>query len=64
LLVAYDQQITMLGRQIATALAGDVGYLAIQTLPGVGAVLAAVFVAEIGDVDRFAVRRSCAPGLG
>ena len=44
----------MLGRQIATALAGDVGYLAIQTLPGVGAVLAAVFVAEIGDVDRFA----------
>ena len=44
----------MLGRQIATALAGDVGYLAIQTLPGVGAVLAAVLVAEIGDVDRFA----------
>jgi hypothetical protein len=53
LLVAYDQEITMLGREIASALAGDVGYLAIQAIPGVGPVLAAVFVAEIGDVHRF-----------
>ncbi len=29
------------------------GYEAIQTIGGVGRVLAAVFVAEIGDVDRF-----------
>jgi hypothetical protein len=35
-------------------LAGDVGYLAIQAIPGVGPVLAAVFVAEIGNVHRFA----------
>src|SRR6266536_1074506 len=34
--------------------AGDVGYLAIQAIPGVGPVLAAIFVAEIGDVHRFA----------
>jgi transposase len=54
LIAAYDQEITMLGREISTALAGDVGYLAIQTIPGVGPVLAAVFVAEIGDVGRFA----------
>jgi transposase len=54
LLVAYDQEITMLGREIASALAGDVGYLALQAIPGVGPVLAAVFVAEIGDVHRFA----------
>jgi transposase len=54
LLVAYDQEITMLGREISTALAGDVGYLAIQAIPGVGPVLAAVFVAEMGDVHRFA----------
>jgi transposase len=54
LLVVYDQQITMLGREISTALAGDVGYLAIQAIPGVGPVLAAVLVAEIGDVHRFA----------
>ncbi len=44
----------MLGREVSSALAGDVGYLAIQAIPGVGPVLAAVFVAEIGDVHRFA----------
>jgi transposase len=54
LITAYDQEIAMLGRQIATALAGDVGYPAIQAIPGVGPVLAAVFVAEIGDIHRFA----------
>jgi transposase len=54
LIAAYDQEIAMLGREISTALAGDVGYLALQTIPGVGPVLAAVFVAEIGDVHRFA----------
>jgi transposase len=54
LIGAYDQEVTMLGREIAAALAGDVGYLAIQAIPGVGPVLAAVFVAEIGNVHRFA----------
>jgi transposase len=54
LLAAYDQEIAMLGREVGQALAGDVGYLAIQAIPGVGPVLAAIFVAEIGDVDRFA----------
>ena len=54
LIAAYDQEITMLGGEIASALAGDVGYLALQAIPGVGPVLAAVFVAEIGDVHRFA----------
>jgi len=44
----------MLGREIATALAGDVGDLALQVIPGVGPVPAAVLVAEIGDVHRFA----------
>src|SRR5215213_1128059 len=36
LLAAYDQEIAMLGREISTALAGDVGYLAIQAIPGWG----------------------------
>jgi transposase len=54
LLGALDQQIAMLGREIGSALAGDVGYLAIQAIPGVGPVLAAIFVAEIGEVGRFA----------
>ena len=44
----------MLGREIGSALAGDVGDLAIQAIPGVGPVLAAIFVAEIGEVGRFA----------
>jgi len=39
---------------IATRLDGDRGYHAIQQVPGIGPVLAAVFVAEIGDVHRFA----------
>jgi transposase len=64
LIGAYDQAITTLQREVAAALAGDVGYLAIQAIPGVGPVLAAVFVAEIGDVHRFAGAPSCAPGPG
>ena len=35
-------------------LAAHSGYQAVQTIPGVGPTLAAVFVAEIGDVTRFA----------
>src|SRR4029078_12170213 len=41
-------------QQIAAKLHGDRGYWAIQQLPGVGPILGAVFVAEIGDVHRFA----------
>ncbi|WP_241031621.1 IS110 family transposase [Rhodococcus koreensis] len=40
--------------RIAAELRGERGYTAIQALPGVGPTLAAVFVAEIGDVHRFA----------
>jgi hypothetical protein len=34
-------------------LRGHRGYTAIQAIPGVGPILGAVFVAEIGDVHRF-----------
>jgi len=40
--------------QIATELRDHPGYRAIQQLPGVGPTFGAVFVAEIGDVHRFA----------
>ena len=40
-------------RLVAGRLRADPGYTAIQQIPGVGPVLAAVFVAEIGDVHRF-----------
>ena len=65
---AYAQRVTSLlelidvldtherrfAEQIAAKLHGDRGYWAIQQLPGVGPILGAVFVAEIGDVHRFA----------
>ena len=43
----------MLSEVIADLLAGDRGYRAIRQLPGSGPVLAAVIIAEIGDVSRF-----------
>jgi len=46
-------------------LALDPGYVAVQQVPGIGPVLAAVFVAEIGDVSRFttAPQLACWAGL-
>lgn len=46
-------EITMLSEVIASLLASDRGCQVIQQLPGIGPVLAAVIVAEIGDVTRF-----------
>jgi transposase len=46
-------EIDMLGDVIKDLLAGHRGYQVIQQLPGIGPVLAAVIVAEIGDVTRF-----------
>ncbi len=53
LIEVYDREVAMLEREIATYLSGDKGFLAIQAIPGVGPVLAAVFCAEVGDVTRF-----------
>ena len=47
-------EITVLEAVIADLLAGHDGYHAIRALPGIGPVLAAVIVAEIGDITRFA----------
>ncbi len=52
-LEVVEGEITMLAGRIEEWLADDAGYRAIQAIPGVGPVLAAVFVAEIGDVSRF-----------
>ncbi len=46
-------EITMLSAVIADLLAGHRGYQVIQQLPGIGRVLAAVIIAEVGDVTRF-----------
>jgi transposase len=53
LIDAFDAEIEHLRRKVAHQLAGHRGYHAIQGIPGVGPVIAAVFVAEIGDVTRF-----------
>jgi transposase len=51
---ALDFEIQAVGGPLRVALAGDPGFAAVQQVPGVGPVLAAIFVAEIGDVHRFA----------
>jgi transposase len=54
LIDAFYGEVEMCRRVIAARLATDRGYHAIQAIGGVGQTLAAVFVAEIGDVTRFA----------
>jgi transposase len=48
-----DFEVELFAKLVAGRLRRDSGYVAIQAIPGVGPVLAAVFVAEIGDVHRF-----------
>lgn len=47
-------EIDVFTRIVRARLVHDPGYLALQVIPGIGPVLAAVFLAEIGDVHRFA----------
>ena len=53
LIAVLDGQIGLLGEQAAGMLAGEAGYAAVRELPGIGPVLGAVIVAEIGDITRF-----------
>jgi transposase len=53
LIDAYTFEIDVLAQRTAVQLREHSGYQAIQAIDGVGPVLAAVFVAEIGDVRRF-----------
>ena len=48
-----DLELAMVEECAHGALSDDPGYRAIQRIPGVGPVLAGIFVAEIGDVTRF-----------
>jgi transposase len=49
----YNFEIGRLDPMIHDRLRDDPGYRAIQQISGVGRVLAAVFIAEIGDITRF-----------
>ena len=54
LIDALDFEIGVFDHLIRGRLDADPAYAAVQAIPGIGPVLAAVFVAEIGDVTRFA----------
>jgi transposase len=54
LIDALDAHKTRFTVMMAEQIGGHAGYQAIQELPGVDPILGAVFVAEIGDVHRFA----------
>jgi transposase len=54
LIEGYHREVVILERKVHQRLRDDRGYQAIQALNGVGRTIAAIFVAEIGDVSRFA----------
>ncbi|MFD1534841.1 IS110 family transposase [Pseudonocardia aurantiaca] len=53
MITALDFEIDTFARLLGGRLRTNPGYTAIQAIPGVGPLLAAVFVAEIGDITRF-----------
>jgi transposase len=57
LLDHYAGQLVVVEAELAHRLKGHPGYEAIQAIKGVGPIMAAVFVAEIGDVSRFPTAR-------
>ena len=64
LIEVLDREIAMLQERVDRALADDAGWRAVQTIPGVGPVLGAIFVAEIGDVSRFPTAHHLASWAG
>jgi transposase len=54
LIATVDFEIDAVAGPLRARLGAHPGYRVIQTIPGVGPILAAVFVAEIGEVSRFA----------
>jgi len=60
-----DFEIDAFAGQVRARLVLDPGYQAVKTIPGIGPILGAVFVAEVGDVRRFAraEQLSCWAGL-
>ena len=64
LLAHIEREITKIDAQLHHRLKSDPGYQALVRLPGVGKVLGAVFVAEIGDISRFPSARKLASWAG
>ena len=64
LITGLDFEIDTFARLVGGRLRTDPGYRAIQQIPGVGPLLGAVFVAEIGDIGRFGRPPSWPAGPG
>ena len=64
LIEVYNSEVAALDAELARCFADHDGYRAIQALKGVGPVLAGVFVAEIGDISRFAHPSKLCSGAG
>lgn len=68
LIESYDFEIEVAGKLISTQVGRDPlygpGYRVIQQIPGIGPILAAVLVVEIGDVHRFAGARQLCSWAG
>jgi transposase len=54
LLDDLEFEIDLFDNLVGGRLRTDPGYAAVQQIPGIGPILAAVFVAEVGDIHRFA----------
>jgi transposase len=65
LMEELDFEIDLFTNLVQGRLRADPGYVAVQQIPGIGPVLGAVFVAEVGDVTRFATapQLACWAGL-
>jgi transposase len=64
LIKIYDREVLALERELHRRLKHDAGYQAVQTIPGIGRVLGAIFVAEIGDIGRFATAEALCSWAG
>jgi len=53
LITTFDDEVAVVEADMHRRLRGHRGYEVIQRLNGVGRILAALFVAEIGDIERF-----------
>lgn len=49
----HDIEVRSLDRMIRSQLRGHQGYVAVQAIKGIGPTIAAILVAEIGDISRF-----------
>jgi transposase len=64
LITAYDGEVFALNKDITAMVVANRGYHAIQAIPGIGPVIAAILIAEIGDVSRFSTPSKLASWAG